>query len=87
MNTNNILYTIQYGFRAHVSTVHVAVELTESISNYIDSKQHCAAVFVDLKKAFDTVNYKLLVEKLSFYGVKWIANAWLKLYNEQKTVC
>ena len=54
-----------------MSTVHAALELTESISNYIDSKQHCAGVFIDLKKAFDTVNHKLglLVEKLSFYQV------------------
>ena len=50
-------------------TVHAVLELTESISNYIDSKQHCAGVFIDLKKDFDTVNHKLLVEKLSFYRV------------------
>ena len=33
-----------------MSTVHAALELTESLSNYIDSKQHCAGVFIDLKK-------------------------------------
>ena len=49
-------------------TVHAALELTESISDSSDSKQHCAGVFIDLKKAFDTVDHKLLVEKLSFYG-------------------
>ena len=63
-----------------MSTVHAALELTESISNSIDSKQHCAGVFIDLKKAFDTVNHKLLVEKLSFYGVRGVANAWLENY-------
>ena len=54
-----------------MSTVHAALELTESIYNSIDSKQHCAGVFIDLKKAFDTVNHKLtlLVEQQSFYGV------------------
>ena len=55
-----------------MSTVHAALELTESISNSIDSKQHCAGVLIDLKKAFDTVNHKLLVEKLSFYGVRGV---------------
>ena len=57
---------IQYGFRAHnyMSTVSDALEFTESIYNSIDSKQHYAGVFIDLKKAFDTVNHKLLVEKL-----------------------
>ena len=59
LNTNNILSNSQYGFRAHtvMSTVHAALELTESISNSIDSKQHCAGVFIDLKEAFDSVMY------------------------------
>ena len=68
LNTNNILSNSQYGFLStmhgwHMSTVHAALELIESISNSIDSKQHCAGVFIDLKKAFDSVNHKLLVEK------------------------
>ena len=61
-----------------MSTVHAALQLTESIYNSIDSKQHCAGVFIDHKKAFDTVNHKLLVDKLSFYGVRGVANAWLE---------
>ena len=80
LNTNNILSNSKYGFRAHMSTVHSALELTESISDCIDSKQHCAGVVIDLKKAFDTFNHKLLVEKLSFYGVRRIANTWLENY-------
>ena len=80
LNANNILSNSQYGFRAHMSTVHAALELTESISNSIDSKQHCAGVFIYLKKAFDTVNHKLLVDKLSFYRVRGVANAWLENY-------
>ena len=74
-----------------MSTVHAALKLTESISNSIDSKQHCSGVFIDLKKAYDTVNDKLtlLVDKLSFYGVRGIANLYMvrKLSNEQKTEC
>ena len=60
--------------------MHAALELTESISDSMDSKHHCAGVFIDLKKAFDAVNHKLLVEKLSFYGVRGIANTWLENY-------
>ena len=70
----------QYGFRAHMLTVRAALELPESIYNSIDSKQHCAGVFIDLKTAFDTVNHKRLVEKLSYYGVRGIANTWLENY-------
>ena len=47
-----------------MSTVHAVLKLTESIYNYIDSKQHCEGVFIALKKAFDAVNHKLLVEQL-----------------------
>ena len=65
LNTNNIVSNSQYSFRAHRSAVHAALELTESISNSIDSKHHCAGVFIDLKKDFDTVNHKLL--KLNNY--------------------
>ena len=66
-----------------------ALKLTKSISDSIDSKQHCAGVFIELKKAFDTVNHQLLVEKLSFYGVRGITNTYVvrKRSNEQKTVC
>ena len=88
LNTNNILSNSQYGFRTHMSTVHAALELTESISDSIDSKQHCAGVFIDLKKAFDTVNHKLLVEKIIIlWGKRDRKYVVRKLSNEQKTVC
>ena len=63
-----------------MSTVHAVLELIESICNSIDSKLHCAGVFIDLKKAFDTFNHKLLVDRLSFYEVRGIANTWLDNY-------
>ena len=57
--SNEILSNCQYGFRSRMSTVHAALELIESISTAIDNKKHCAGVFIDLKKAFDTVNHDL----------------------------
>ena len=78
--SNEILSNCQYGFRSCVSTVHAALELIESISTAVDNKKHCAGVFIDLKKAFDTVNHDLLVKKLFFYGIRGTANAWLNNY-------
>ena len=49
-----------------MSTVHKALELIESISTAVDNKTHCAGVFIDLKKAFDTVNHDLPVRKQFF---------------------
>ena len=63
-----------------MSTVHAALELIESISTAVDNKKHCAGVFIDLKKAFDTVNHDLLVRKLFFYGIRGTENAWLTNY-------
>ena len=82
--SNEILSNCQYGFRSCMSTVHAALELIESISTAVDNKKHCAGVFIDLKKAFDTVNHDLLVKKLFFYGITGTANAWLNNYLTNK---
>ena len=63
-----------------MSTVHAAAELVEQISSAIDSKRCCAGVFIDLKKAFDTVDHDLLVTKLSEYGIRGISNKWIQNY-------
>ena len=63
-----------------MSTVHAAAELVEQISSAIDSQSFCAGVFIDLKKAFDTVDHELLVEKLNVYGIRGVANKWLQNY-------
>ena len=52
-----------------------SLELIESISIAVDNKKHFAGVFIDLKKAFDTVNHDLLVKKPFFYGIRGTANA------------
>ena len=57
-----------------MSTVHAAAELVEKISSAIDSQSCCVGVFIDLKKAFDTVDHELLVEKLNVYGISGVAN-------------
>ena len=67
----------QYGFRSSKSTVHAALELIESMSTAVDNKKDCAGVFIDPKRAFDTVNHDILVKKLFFYGIRGTANAWL----------
>ena len=61
-----------------MSTVHAAAELVEQIASAIDGQR--AGVFIDLKKAFDTVDHELLVEKLKVYGIRGVANKWLQNY-------
>ena len=70
----NILSGNQYGFRAKHSTSLALIELLENLSTSIDSKNITVGVFIDLKKAFDTIDHSLLIRKLEFYGIR--GKAW-----------
>ena len=80
LDANNIFSESQYGFRPGMYTVHAAAELVEHISSAIYGQSCCAGVFIDLQKAFDTVDHDLLVEKLNVYGIRGVANKWLQNY-------
>ena len=56
--------------------------MTESVRNTIDSRDYGCGVFIDLKKAFDTVNHSILLKKMECCGVRGIAHAlnWFALY-------
>ena len=63
-----------------MSTSHALLDLVEEITSSIDAKKISIGVFIDLKKAFDTVNHDLLIDKLEYYGISGIAREWLKSY-------
>ena len=60
---NNILSSSQYGFRTKLSTSLAVMELIEEITNATDNKKHAIGVFIDLKKAFDTVDHEILINQ------------------------
>ena len=66
----NILSSSQYGFRTNLSTSLAVMELIEEITNATDNKKHAIGVFIDLKKAFDTVDHRILIKKI---GTLWCA--------------
>ena len=76
---NNIIYSLQFGFRQQYSTFHFLISLTEDIRKKLDKRNTVSGIFVDLQKAFDTVEHDILA-KLEHYGVRGIANNWLKSY-------
>ena len=67
---HNILYQNQFGFRKNNSTVFALAQITEMIKVSIDNRKFGCGIFVDLRKAFDTVNHEILVNKLEHYGVR-----------------
>jgi retron-type reverse transcriptase len=67
---HNILSKHQYGFRKNRSTEHAIIELTDKISKAIDDGKYTIGIFLDLSKAFDTVNHDILLKKLEHYGIR-----------------
>ena len=80
LNTNNILSENQYGFREKHSTYMALINLVDKISEELDNKKLTAGIFVDLSKAFDTVDHCILLNKMARYGIRGIANKWFQSY-------
>jgi retron-type reverse transcriptase len=76
MHTNNILVPEQLGFRQEKSTNNAAFKLTNNILNSVNQKLHVGGIFSDLAKAFDSVNHKILLTKLHYYGIQGTVAIW-----------
>ena len=76
----NCLYNLQFGFRSKHSTIHALINITECVRLALDEGKYACGIFVDLQKAFDTVNHKILLDKLSHYGIRGNMNEWFKSY-------
>ena len=81
-----VLYKKQFGFQKNFSTAHAVISLIENIEKAIDNKMFVCGVFVDLRKAFDTVDLNILLHKLSYYGIRDIANCYKKYSSRQRHV-
>ena len=79
------IYSLQFGFRKKHSTNHTLIDITETIRQALDNKDIACGIFVDLQKAFDTVNHEILIAKLDHYGVRGSANNWFASYLKNRS--
>lgn len=70
----------QFGFQKNIGTDSAVLESTNSIINKLDAGNYVCSVFVDLKKAFDTVDHKILLDRLHEIGIRGTAHELLKSY-------
>ena len=75
-----LLNESQYGFRSNRSTSIALLELIEEITTSLDNKKATVGVFINLKKAFDTIDHNLLLQKLEHYGICGISYDSIKSY-------
>ena len=80
LNNNNIIYNIQFRFRRQYTTSHALVNITENIRKALDDGNMGCSVFIDIQKAFDTVDHQILLIKFNHHEIRGISNDWLKSF-------
>ena len=80
LNDCNIINPNQFGFQEKKSTSSAVLKLTDYILSSIDDYNHVIGIFIDLAKAFDTVDHGILIKKLEHYGIRAESNQWFENY-------
>ena len=85
MSSNGLFNNSQYGFRKDHSTDYAAIELVDKVANILDKGLTPLAIFIDLSKAFDTLDHDILIKKLYFYGIRGTHLEFFKSYLSGRT--
>ena len=85
LTEHNILSMNQFGFRKNYSTFLALMDLVDNISKNIDEGNYSIGIFLDLSKAFDTIDHTILLDQLFRYGIRGVTLNWFKHYlNDRK---
>ena len=80
LSENSILYEKLFVFQTSHSTEHAILLLVNQLYQSFDENKFTFGIFIDLKKAFDTVDHKFLTKKLELYGIKGCNLRWFQSY-------
>ena len=83
LEANKVIYNSQFGFQKGKSTTHSLIEITEKIRDCMENKNYGRGIFIDLSKAFDTVDHN--IQKLEHYGLRDISLNWFISYLKDRS--
>ena len=79
LEETNCFYNLQFGFCLNLDTNNALLSIIENIQTDVDNGDFAAGVFIDLKKAFGTVDH-ILLKKLEYYSVRGLSKDWVQFY-------
>ena len=85
LESQSVIYESQFGFQKGRSTLHSLIEIVENIRDCLEKRNYGCGIFIDLKKAFDTVNHKILIQKVEHYGIRGKSLEWFTSYLTGRT--
>ena len=77
---NDILFKHQFGFRPGHSTSHALINFVNKVANAVDCQKYLAGIFLDLSKAFDTLDRAIVLSKLEACNITGTAHQWITDY-------
>ena len=80
LDLHKIIYSNLFGFRSGYSTTHSLISITKTIRKTLDNNKYSCGVFIDFRKAFDTVNHSIPIQKLEYCGICDVAYSSFKSY-------
>ena len=80
LDKNNILCNAQHGFRSGHNTTTALYDTIDYITNNLNSSKHTLSIFIDVAKAFDSVDHSILLYKLNHYGIRGCTLSWFQSY-------